>query len=541
MSTRVSSEIASLRTLVGTSHASIPQVLAARVDRTPDRLFLRASGHRWTYASAWHAIRAFGGFLAALGIGGPTDRVASYLSNRPEALWTWFGTHVTGAVYAPLNRAHRGQVLEDMLRRSTARILVTEASALDSLPPLNTVGIETVLLVDGDLPTPTELGARVFAFRDALSAKPCTITVPKPGDLATLMYTSGTTGRSKAARLPHSQFCRGGAWVAHALSLTENDVLHGWMPLFHIAGQLHITMSTITAGAVLALFPTFSRSRFWTQVHETQATVVCGMGALLRILWNMPPDASDRAHSLRIAMVANIPPDLHLPFEQRFGIRLVEQYGMTEAELLTLPTPEDPVPLGSCGRPGPDFDLAIMDAEDRILPPRKTGQIVARPKVPHVMMLGYEGDDAATVDAWGNLWFHTGDLGYCDESGCYYWVDRLKHAIRRRGENISSWEVEQILRAYPGVHDCAVVGVPSPLGEEDVKAVVTPQTGHSLAPGDIHAFCARHMARFMVPRYIEIRSVLPYSEVGKVEKERLRQITGQIWDAERDWIGPAPP
>jgi crotonobetaine/carnitine-CoA ligase len=205
---------------------------------------------------------------------------------------------------------------------------------------------------------------------------------------------------------------------------------------------------------------------------------------------------------------------------------------MTEAEPLALPEPGVELPLGSCGRANPDFELAVLDEEGRVLPPGATGELAARPRVPDVMFLRYEGDDAATLDACRNLWYHTGDLGRIDEDGFVYFIDRRKHAIRRRGENVSSWELEGIIGRHPAVEECCAVGVPSPLGEEDIKIVIALKEGHAIAPSELRRWCEDHMAKFMLPRYIAVVDALPRNVAGKLQKEQIRTLSDGLWDAE---------
>ena len=518
--------------LTGLGQVCIPDLVRARVGRSPERPFIRYGDSVWTYADALEQMERFAGYLHSSGAGGSGKRVATYLSNRPEVLWTWFGTHLTGATYVSLNREHKGPVLEDMLRRSGAELLVTDRSAAAQLPAARGSGVRTIVDVDGP-PTDFGGGYEVSSW-DRVDRSPAAPEhSPDPASTATVMFTSGTTGRSKAVPITHNQFSRNAEHLASALALRPDDVFHGWAPLYHVGGQLYMVMTAIVAGASIALYPAFLASRFWEQVRESGATVFIGFSSVIKILWERTPAAQAGPSTLRVGVIGKIPADLHRPFEQRFGLTLLDMYGMTEAEILTLPRLGEAVPVGSCGRVGPDFDLVILDDRDQVLPPGRVGQICVRSKVPHVMTTGYEGDDAATAEAWRNDWFHTGDLGKIDQDGYVFHVDRLQHAIRRRGENVSSWEVEQILEQHPAIAQAAAIGVPSSLGEEDVKVVVVLRPGMTLDHREVHAFCASRMARFMVPRYIELRPALPYAEVGKVQKEQLKELGPPVWDAER--------
>ncbi|MCC5870748.1 MAG: AMP-binding protein [Gammaproteobacteria bacterium] len=522
-----------LESLVARSRASTPEIFEARAAQTPGALFVMHEGRRWTYAEAWCAIGQYAALFTDLreksGLERDGFRVASFLSNRPESLWCWFGAHASGHVYVSLNRSHKGELLADLLGRSGAKVLVTEVSALDALPDLNAVGIETLVLCDPANGWRTD-GVRVVASDDLVRRAPRYGPYPAPSDLATIMFTSGTTGRSKAVRIPHNMLCRGGARVAEAFDFRATDVVHLWMPLFHIAGQLHQTMAMVVVGGALALYPTFSASQFWDQVRDSGATVFGGLPNVINILWKQKQTPNDARTTLRIGLVGMIPSEIHRAFEQRFGVRLCDTYGMTEMEPLTLPVAGVEMPLNSCGRAGADFEVIIVDDEGLPVPCGENGEIVARPRVPDVMMQGYEGDDGATVALWRNLWWHTGDLGYRDENGFFYVLGRKKHMIRRRGENISAWELESIIVKHPAVDECVALGVPSPLGEEDVKVVLVLNPEAHLDRDEFCEFCVSHMASFMRPRFVEFRDVFPLNDVGKVDKLELVDPVGEQWD-----------
>jgi len=521
-----------LQDLVGSERATIPQVLEARCGRTPDAPFVRHRGEVWSFGEAWEEISRFAGFLGGGG------RVAGYLSQSPEILWTWFGTSVTGNVYISLNRSHRGPVLADMLARSGAFLLVTEAEAWDLLPPLGGTGIERVLFVDR---VPDEAAGGVveaLTWEAVASAPPAGVAASEPGDPALILFTSGTTGRSKAVRLPHNMYCRAAAYLADGFGFRSDDVFHAWMPLSHVGGQLHQTMCAVMVGACLAFYPTFSRSRFWSEVAESRCTVLGGFSNIIELLLQAPPQDGDGDNSLRVGLAGQLPHELKTAFESRFGVELLDSYGMSEMEPLSVPVAGGAIPPGSCGRPGPDFEIAILDADDRALPPGEVGVIAARPRVPDVMMQCYEGDEDATVAAWRNLWFHTQDLGRVDDDGYLFFVDRLKHSIRRGGENISSVEVERGLLHHPEVEDCVAVGVEDALVGQEVKVVVVRTEGSALTPEELVEFARENMARFMVPRYIEYRDTLPYTDVGKVQRDKLGAVTPETWDTIQRNVAP---
>ncbi len=519
--------------LVGSERSTIPLVFEARVERTPDAPFVLWNGSASSYGDTWHQVMQFAAYATERGFGGAGQRIASFLSNCPAVFWTWFGTQMTGATYVSLNRAHRGVVLQDMISRSGARLLVTESTALPLLAEIAPAGLPTVLVVDGiddDLDVP-------FDFRtygEVEDTAPGTPVRSDPSAIATVMFTSGTSGRSKAVPLSHNQFCRGAAYMADAIDLSPRDVFHAWLPLFHIGGQLHVTVASVIAGAALALFPTFSRSKFLDQVRDTGATAMMGFANVAEWLLAEPMGEDDAANPLRIAVIANMPAAIHRLFEARFGLRVVDTYGMTEAEMLTASRLDGATPIGSCGPSGPDFDLAILDDDDFPLPVGRTGQIAVRPRVPDVITAGYENDAAATVAAWRNLWFHTGDLGYVDQQGYVFFVGRAVHRIRRGGENVSAEEVWRIIAEHLAIDECVVVGVPSSPGEDEVKAIVVLKPNQTLEPSVLHAYCVDRMAKFMVPRYIEVSDHIPRSDVGKPRYDLIKTNSEETWDAQRD-------
>jgi crotonobetaine/carnitine-CoA ligase len=515
-----------LQDLLGRDRGSVAELWEARCRATPSATFLLYEGRRWSYAEAWEESRRVAGFLEANA--GPRPRVSTYLSKRPEALWAWFGTTLAGGLHCALNRAHKGAVLADMAARSRPEWLVTEKAAWDGLPEPAKHDIARVLFVD-EAP-PGIAGIEVRDWSAVARAAPAEPVPSTPSDPVCLLYTSGTTGRSKAVLVPHNMYARGGANVAAAFGMGPTDVIHDWMPLSHVGGQMHMTLSAVASGACLAMYETFSRSKFWEQIAQCKATIFFGFSNILTLLMMAPESPADRRHGLRVGLVAHMQAAQQTAFEKRFGVKLWDTYGMSEGEPMTLPAPG--VPAGCSGAPGPDFELAIVDEDDNLLPPGQVGRIVARPRAADVMMKGYEGDEAATVEAWRNLWFHTQDLGKLDEHGFLWYVDRLKHSIRHGNENVSSAEVERALKMHPRVHEAAVVGVPDPIAGEAVKAVIVPKPGERLEPGEIHAYARDSMACFMVPRYIEVREVLPYTDIGKVKRDALREIGPDTWDSE---------
>jgi carnitine-CoA ligase len=512
--------------LVGKERATIGEVLAARVAATPNATFVVSGTRHWSYREARDTALRFADFLNSLDLSG--GRVAIFLPKCPEALWTWFGCALTRTIFAALNYMHRGEVLQDIARRSAADLLVTDRAGWDVIGPMIPQSCRYVVITDG----PAEEyvpSAPLYSWQQVTAhptAEPVSVL---PTDTATLLYTSGTTGRSKAVLLPHNLYCRGAGYLAESFGYGPNDRFHDWMPLWHIGGQLHVTMCAMIAGSALVQFRTFSRRSFWTEARDTGATAFSGFASMISLLMEAPPTDKDRDHPLRVGLIGNMTAELKEAFERRFRVVLLDTYGMTECEPLTLPTVG--TPAGSCGRPCPDFEIAIMDDEDQPVGTGTAGRICVRPRVPDMMMQVYEGDAAATVQAWRNLWFHTSDRGRFDKQGYLYFIERMASSIRRGGENISAVEVERVFLSHPDVAAAAAIGVPDRIMGEEIKVVIVRRSGSSITAAELRDHAAQRIAAFMLPRFIEFVAELPYTDVGKLKRDRLALRSGQEWDA----------
>ena len=534
--------MAPLENLLHKQHASIPEIWAARATETPDKTFLLYEDKRWTYAQAWDLIRRVSGFLYTFTNGNSSGmRVASFLSNSPEAFWIWFGTQSAGGIYSALNIEHRAQLLESMIERIQPTLLFTEMELLDSLPLDNlSHSIQEIILTDNassSLPDQYE-GISVTSFDEVLKKSQLFFDDNiSPFSVANMMFTSGTTGISKAARQPHNMFARGASRAVSAFRLTDTDVVHFWFPMFHIGAQLHFGVAAVLAGASLALFKRFSVSKFWNQVEEYQCSVIGGVTAVFKLIMNTEPSKTQlNASRLRIAVGGPGPsPEMISLFKSRYNVDIYDTYGMTEAEIVTLPPTNGELRNGSVGMVSPDFEVKLINDNREPITTGSTGEILIRPKQPSVLFESYEGMPEETITALHDLWYHTGDLGYFDEDGFLYIRGRKKEVIRRRGENISIQELEMLIRNHPNVKDCAAVGIDSPLGEEDVKVSIVSLDHPTLF--DIHAFliwCSKNMAKFMVPRYIELIEEVPLTNVGKVNRNLLKIVDKSTFDVEQN-------
>jgi crotonobetaine/carnitine-CoA ligase len=523
------------------SELTIDRVLYDRATRFGDRVFLRCSGQVFSYSDVDGLTNRYANGLAALGIR-RGDHVAVMLPNCPEFLWLLWGLGKLGAVAVPLNTAARGDLLTYFLAQSEAVALCVSqewaeraADALGSAPNVRNV------LVAGD-PAATAMPAGVtVGVLDGFGQQPTTApSVDEPvraSDPHLLMYTSGTTGPSKGAVCPHSQGLAVGRQMSELSGYDGDDVFYTCLPLFHVNALWFTVYAALWSGASVAVYPRFSASSFWDQVRECRATVFNCLGAMANILWQQPPTPADRNNDVRICMMVPASRELTAGFAERFGITVTSVYAMTENCAVTVFRPDDPSDkVPSAGRVRDEVGVAILDEVGRQLPAGEVGEICVRPHVPGVVMHGYYRMGDATVASLRDFWFHTGDRGYLDGDNYLYFVDRTKEAIRRRGENISAYEVETAICTHPGVLEAAAVPVDSELGEDEVMVylVVDPECPPSMP--EVIDYCNRRLPYYMVPRFLDVIDALPKTPSQKVEKYRLKQTAARdrarLWDRE---------
>jgi crotonobetaine/carnitine-CoA ligase len=490
-------------------------LLEERARTHPDTPFLRFSDAELTFAEADAKTNAVARGLEALGVRAG-DRVAILLPNCVEMVLTWLAANRLGAVAAPINTAFRGPALAHVLGLSGAKVLVVDPSLVELVE-----GFESVVVRGPQWTALTRYAESAMVNRG------------RPSDPALVLFTSGTTGRSKGCVLSHRFAVRQAELLIDHFGVRADDVLYCPYPLFHLDATVLTVVPALVLGATAAIGARFSASGFWPEVRRFGATVFDFMGATLTILYKREPREDDRDHKVRLGW--GIPmPDFADDFEQRFGMRLVESYGSTDVGVPIFYRADEPRRPGACGRPIPEYDVRLLDAEDREVPVGEIGEIAVRPNEPSLICDGYLGMPEETLRVTRNLWFHTGDLARRDEDGYIYFVGRGKDAIRRRGENISAFEVEEVIEAHPDVLEVAAYGVPSELTEEDVMVAVVPRPGRTVEPAALIAFCTERMARHMVPRYVEVMEALPKTPTEKIEKYRLRErgVTADTWDAE---------
>jgi crotonobetaine/carnitine-CoA ligase len=515
------------------------RLLEDRAAHYGERPFLNFKGERTiTYRELNETANRLANGLRALGLG-KEGKLAVMLPNCPEYLGLLFGAAKLGAVTVPINTAYKGDLLAHIINNSDAQILVVDESYLGTVKEIadRVDGLGLVLVYSASSHHQVERLRRpewlhLDALNDMASEQPESDV--RHTDPVMILYTGGTTGLSKGVVMTHHFYYFYACMVAHSIGYTEEDISYTCMPLFHINAQIGSIVSALYAGAQVALYPRFRATTFWDEIRASGATIFLGMGAVGNVLMKNPPTPADSDNRVRLAVIVPPPDDLE-GFEERFGLRVIyETFGMTEC-LIIPPKLYEPRRRGCCGQPVEDYEVRIVDDDDLPLGPRQTGEIVMRPCQPYTMMSGYYKMPEATLETFRNLWFHTGDLGYFDEDGFLYYVGRKKDAIRRRGENISAYEIERVVNQHPGVLESAAIAVPSELGEDDVKIVVVLKPGAELTHEELIRFCEPRMAYFMVPRYVEFRDALPKNPSQRIEKYKLRAegITPTTWDREK--------
>jgi crotonobetaine/carnitine-CoA ligase len=489
-----------------------------------------------------HCLRLAGG-LRGLGVQ-PSNRVLIMLPNSMEIVLAWLSTNLLGAVEVPINIHYKESWLVHEVNDCEAHLAIVHEQYLERFIQVvdQLEHLTDFVVVGGDEGTAhqeMDKNWSMHAWGELENAG----AIDKPVeihyyDTAAIMYTSGTTGPSKGVVVPYGVggvFAQG---VVDTAELTSDDVNYVVHPLFHANAQFMQILPSLLVGARISLWPGFSASRWLDQVRATGATITNTLGVMCNFIHSQPVREDDADNPLRAIMTLPAPSDIAEDFERRFGVKCLEGYGMTEIGVVTYRRLEEPLRLGSAGRALEWFDVRVVDPEtDEPLPPGEVGEIVVRPKATGIMMKEYNNVPAKTVEAWRNLWFHTGDAGEMDEEGYLYFRDRVKDVIRRRGENISSFSIESVANTHPAVDESAAIAVPAEHGvgaEDEVKLCVVLKHGEDLDPAELHAYCAQRMPYFAVPRYIEYVAEIPKTANEKVRKNVLREqgITPNTWDRE---------
>ncbi|MCZ4291675.1 AMP-binding protein [Hoeflea alexandrii] len=514
---------------------TLGRALGVRAESDPDKTFIDfTNGPGLTYAAALDLAQRVAGGLDALGVA-HGDQVITMLPNGRDAISAWLGLGHLGAVEVCLNTGYRGQPLAHALTICKARVMILAADYLPAVLAVDpdAAGIDRLIVV-GDPDHAT--GTATVSWQSLVASPPlATPRHPVRGrDAASILFTSGTTGPAKPVILTHAQNHLTAAETARRFGMGVSDISYCFHPLFHMAGKFMAVYGTLIAGASIVLDHQFVPDQWSERLCEYKATLAYGHGPMIEMIHASPPVPKDKQNTVRRVLGAPFPVRIAEDFETRFGLEGMECWGMTEIGIVTWA--EAGTPRGSCGKVSEFYDLCIVDPDtDEELPAGRTGEILVRPRLPWITFQGYYGMAEATVSAWRNLWFHTGDMGRLEPDGHLYFSDRVKDRIRRRSENISSFEIEAAALSHAAVAEAAAVGVASRFeGDDDVKLclVVNPDT--IIDPADLLRHLAGQLPHYMIPRYVDIRDSLPRSNTNKVRKAVLRAAgtTSPIWDRE---------
>lgn len=520
-------------------YQTLGQILEDKAQTCGEKVFLQFQEEKSvTYSKCNEVTNRIANGLRRLGLE-KGDKLSTFLPNSLEAVYLWFGAAKAGVIEVPINLAYRGDFLSHIINNSDSKAIVIDRELIDrlkfvenDLPKLEKVVVWSKSPVSEPLP---QLRFDVIHYEELTSSSPEKPQVDvKYNEPQMILYTSGTTGPAKGVMDPHSKIYLSALEYIEAVRATPDDVFFTCLPLFHANARILCIYPAMLLGAKAVIYERFSASQFWDQIRKAGATVFNSLGAMANFIYNQPRKPDDGDNPVRVCAAFPMPPAIYEDFQKRYNVKVVEGYGLTEICIITY-NPYDKPKIGSCGKETKSFEVRIVDENDWPVPPGTVGEIVARGRVPWATSLGYYNMPEKTVELVRNHFYHTGDAGYLDEEGYLFFVDRIKDYIRRRGENISSYEIERVVNNHPKVAESAAISVKSELSEDEVKIVVVLKEGEKLAPEELIAFCEERMPYFAVPRYVEFVEALPKTPNEKVQKSKLREagITPNTWDREK--------
>ncbi|MBK5351232.1 AMP-binding protein [Pseudomonas sp. TH41] len=522
---------------------TINAVLQRATEKYGDRQFMDFLGDTYSFADINQAACRLANGLSKLGVK-KGQTVVTLLDNSADAVFIWFAINKLGAVSVPVNTALKGEFLRHQVGDAGAAVVIAESDYADRVAAIADILPELTTLVHrGAIPTVT-INQTLLAWNDLLSDDSSEPDVQvMPHDLAMLIYTGGTTGPSKGCMVSHNYTCSLARQMLVITNRQEDTITWSPLPLFHLNAVATTVVANMMVGARIAIYPRFSVSNFWPQIERTGANDVQLLAAMMPMLAGAPDNESSLRCRGQVKAVwgAPFPETVQQQWKERFGVThtVCGGFGLTECSLPSI------LPFGTVGKPGSsglrnteDFDVRIVDDNDVELPPNTPGEIIVRPRKPNVMFEGYWKRPEDTLKVMRNMWFHTGDIGKFDDDDFFYFVDRKKDYLRRRGENISSFEVESAFLQHETVDEVAAHAVLSDLGEDELKVTITLKPGNALSEEELCRWAADQMPYYAVPRYIEYRSALPKSPLGRIYKFQLRDegVTATTWDREKSGL-----
>ena len=514
------------------SERHIGRAIQRQAQQQGDQQFILCGEQRYTFAEVNQRVNELAAGLAAAGLKAG-DRLAFYMSSAPEVIFLVLATNKLGAVWVPVNTDYKGAWLEDTIQRTRPAVLVSDSQHLARLAEVAAALEGVTIVVHGEhdgLPGAISLDQLYVpgAPEPELSHFTC-------GEPCAVLWTSGTTGKSKGVMQSHNVWFNAAEANNEQFGIAAGDVIYSVLPMYNTAAWVTAIFRALFAGIPLAIDPAFSVKNFWERVDYYGATQSFTLGAMHMFLWDAPVRPDDASHALRRLMAIPMPPAIAQPFCERFGLELVPQ-GLGQSEAMRLIAPDgSPQPPGSCGRAVPDLDVMLVDDDGTEVPIGEAGELWVKPLQPHFIFSGYVDDPAATDAAYEGQWYKTGDLLKRDAQGYYFFSDRKKDAVRYKGRNISTFEVELAARRHPAIADCAAFGVPSQelASESEIKLDVILKPGENLEAAALAQFINDNAPYFFVPRYIEFVDSLPYTPTNKVQKFKLRErgVSSHAWDA----------
>ena len=527
--------------------STIPELLMRRLDVDSDGPYLDVCGVTVTAAQVVDVSSRLASSLRMMGVS-QGDRVATLIENSIEAVYAWWGIILSGAIAVPVNTAYKGEYLRHQLADSGSKVVIVAAEFLDRLEAVAATidSVQHVVIISD---TPSTISSTATSLWSELLTSEAILPEinTKPSDLGTFIYTGGTTGLSKGCMLSHNYHEALTRQIGICWERTAEDVVWTPLPLFHFNAITTAVIGPLVFGGRSAIYRRFSVSNFWPEMNRVGATITSTLGTMAYLLAHdvdrpeMPRSGAPEANTtLRLLGAAPMPVEVDDIMKNRFGLTTFSAaYGVTEASLISWQPPGGYNKPNAAGVINDEyFDVRIFDAEDNEVPRGDRGEIVIRPKRPEVMFAGYWGRPEVTVETSRNWWYHTGDIGIVDEENFLFFVDRKADYLRRRGENIASFEVESIIMGHGQIADVAVHAVPSPLTEDDLKITATRVEGATVNEEELFLWCVEQLPYFALPRYIEFRTDLPRSPVGRVLKRELRAegVTSATWDLEQSGV-----
>jgi crotonobetaine/carnitine-CoA ligase len=533
MSDEIQARIAEVWNSMDESWENYGKIFEDKAKINAGKVALITAHEQVTYDQLDARINRVGNAFKSLGIQ-KNDKVCVMLPNIPEFLYVWWGNAKLGGVTVPLNTALKGEGLAYIINHSDAETLVIDHRYLPALEDIRGAlhHLKRLIVLGPDGKCATNLPVGAIDFAELLTA-PATSPLQEvwSEDIDSIMYTSGTTGLPKGVIHRHSR-CYGGFILPIMTGYTAQDVVYNTLPLFHIGGQNMVWMALV-ADTTVVMAERFSASRFWEDVRQYGATFTLFLGAMIPILHKQPWRPDDGENPLRVALSAAAPKTIWDEFERRFNVKIVELYSQTEGGFIINTEAKTTDKVGSMGKPGATYVMKVVDSNDQELPPGEVGELIYKPTSGAALTEYYKNPEATAEKTRGG-WIRSGDLAYQDEDGYFFFVDRKSDFMRRRGENISSFEVEKIINSHPKILESAAYALPSELGEDEVMVAVVLQPGATLDPWELMQYCEAQMAYFMIPRYVRVVEAFPKTGTERTMKYQLKAagVTADTWDRE---------